>query len=47
MRIGLFFATTNPYATPEFLAAAAAGAEEGGFSSVWVGEHTEIGRAHV
>jgi len=42
VRIGLFFATTNPYATPEFLAAAAAGAEEGGFSSVWVGEHAVL-----
>ena len=42
MRIGLFFATTNPYATPEFLAAAAAGAEEGGFSAVWVGEHAVL-----
>jgi probable F420-dependent oxidoreductase len=42
MRIGLFIATTNPVATPEFLAAAAAGAEEGGFSSMWAGEHAVL-----
>jgi probable F420-dependent oxidoreductase len=42
MRIGLFIATVNPIATPEFLATVATGAEEGGFSSVWVGEHAVL-----
>jgi probable F420-dependent oxidoreductase len=42
MRIGLFIATTNPFATPELLATVAGAAEEGGFSSVWVGEHAVL-----
>ncbi|HWC38167.1 MAG TPA: LLM class F420-dependent oxidoreductase [Acidimicrobiales bacterium] len=42
MRIGLFIATTNPFATPELLATVAGVAEEGGFSSVWVGEHAVL-----
>lgn len=42
MRVGLFVATVNPIATPEFLAALAGGAEEGGFSSLWVGEHAVL-----
>jgi probable F420-dependent oxidoreductase len=32
----------NPFATPELIAAFARGAEEGGFSSVWVGEHAVL-----
>jgi probable F420-dependent oxidoreductase len=39
MKIGLFLATINPIATPEYVAAFARGAEERGFDSLWVGEH--------
>ena len=39
MRLGLFIPSVSPIATPEFLAAFAHAAEEGGFSSVWMGEH--------
>jgi len=39
MKIGLFLATINPIATPEYIAAFASGAEERGFDSLWVGEH--------
>jgi probable F420-dependent oxidoreductase len=39
MKIGLFLATINPIATPEYIAAFARGAEERGFDSLWVGEH--------
>ena len=39
MKIGLFLATINPVATPEYIAAFASGAEERGFDSLWVGEH--------
>ena len=37
--IGLFLATVNPIATPEYVTAFARGAEERGFDSLWVGEH--------
>ena len=39
MKLGLFLATINPIATPEYIAAFARGAEERGFDSLWVGEH--------
>jgi len=39
MQIGLFLATTNPIATPEYITAFARAAEERGFDSLWVGEH--------
>jgi probable F420-dependent oxidoreductase len=39
MRVGLFLPSVSPVATPEFLTAYAAAAEEGGFASIWVGEH--------
>jgi probable F420-dependent oxidoreductase len=39
MKVGLFLATINPIATPEYIAAFAQGAEERGFDSLWVGEH--------
>lgn len=39
MRVGLFVPSVNPLATPEYLTAFAEAAEEGGFSSVWAGEH--------
>ena len=39
MKVGLFLATINPIATPEYIAAFARGAEERGFDSLWVGEH--------
>jgi probable F420-dependent oxidoreductase len=39
VRLGLFIPSVNPIATPEYLAAFARAAEDGGFSSVWVGEH--------
>jgi probable F420-dependent oxidoreductase len=42
MRVGIFIATVNPIATPEQLGALAGGAEEGGFSSLWVGEHAVL-----
>ncbi len=39
MRMGLFLPSVSPIATPEFLEAYAGAAEEGGFDSIWVGEH--------
>jgi probable F420-dependent oxidoreductase len=39
VRLGLFIPSVNPIATPEYLAAFARAAEEGGFASVWMGEH--------
>ena len=39
MRLGLFIPSVSPIATPEYLAAFATAAEEGGFDSVWMGEH--------
>jgi len=39
MRIGLFLPSVSPVATPEFLAAFAGAAEDGGFASLWIGEH--------
>jgi probable F420-dependent oxidoreductase len=42
MRIGLFVPTVNPLATPEVLATIAAGADERGFSSLWIPEHVVL-----
>lgn len=39
MKIGLFLATINPIATPEYITRFAQAAEERGFDSLWVGEH--------
>jgi probable F420-dependent oxidoreductase len=39
MKVGLFAPLTNPYHTPEYLAALGAEAEARGFHSIWVGEH--------
>ncbi len=39
MRIGLFLPTVSPLATPEFLEACGAAAQDSGVSSLWVGEH--------
>jgi probable F420-dependent oxidoreductase len=42
MRVGLFAPLGNPFATPEYLAALGAGAEERGFHSLWVAEHVVL-----
>ena len=42
MKIGLFLGAFYPHVTPEYLAAAAVGAEARGFHSVWVGEHVVL-----
>jgi probable F420-dependent oxidoreductase len=42
MHIGLFLGAFVPPSTPEFLLAAARGAEARGFHSVWVGEHVVL-----
>jgi probable F420-dependent oxidoreductase len=39
VRIGLFAALSNPWATPSYLATLGRGADERGFHSVWVAEH--------
>jgi probable F420-dependent oxidoreductase len=39
VRMGLFLPSVSPIATPEFLAAYAAAAEDAGFDSLWIGEH--------
>jgi probable F420-dependent oxidoreductase len=39
MRLGLFVPSVSPFATPEYLAVFARAAEDGGFASVWMGEH--------
>lgn len=39
MQVGLFAPLANPWATPEYLSTLASGAEERGFSSIWVAEH--------
>ena len=39
MRLGLFIPSVSPIATPEYLGAFAEAAEEGGFASIWMGEH--------
>jgi probable F420-dependent oxidoreductase len=42
MQLGLFVASANPFATPDYLRAVAGGAEERGFTSVWVPEHVVL-----
>ena len=42
MKFGLAVALTNPWATPEYLAAVVRGAEERGFHSLWVPEHVVL-----
>src|SRR6266550_8443982 len=42
MRIGLMVMSANPVATPEYLTALAEASEEGGFASLWVGEHAVL-----
>jgi len=39
MQVGLFAPLANPWATPEYLSTLASGAEQRGFSSIWVAEH--------
>jgi probable F420-dependent oxidoreductase len=39
VRVGLFLPSVSPVATPEYLAAFAEAAEDGGFASIWAGEH--------
>lgn len=47
MHIGLFLGAFVPPTTPAFLAAAARGAEERGFHSLWVGEHVVLFDQHA
>lgn len=42
MQLGLFIASANPFATPDYLRAVAAGAEERGLHSIWVPEHVVL-----
>ena len=42
MDVGLFAPFTNPFATPEYIEAYGRGAEERGFSSIWVAEHVVL-----
>lgn len=42
MEIGLFIPLANPVATPDYIRAVAARAEEGGFASLWVAEHVVL-----
>jgi probable F420-dependent oxidoreductase len=42
MKVGLFAPLANPWATPEYLATLASGAEERGFDSIWVAEHVVL-----
>ncbi len=42
MKVGLFLGAFYPHVTPDYLAAAARGAEARGFHSVWVGEHVVL-----
>ena len=44
MRVGLFAPFTNPFSTPEYVAAFGQAAEERGFSSLWVAEHVVLFR---
>ncbi len=46
MRIGLFLGLAVPPATPEFLLRVAKGADERGFSSLWLGEHVVLFDKH-
>jgi probable F420-dependent oxidoreductase len=42
MRVGLFAPFTNPFATPEYMAAFGKAAEDRGFASIWVAEHVVL-----
>lgn len=42
MRIGLFAALANPFATPDYLNALGPAAEERGFHSIWAAEHVVL-----
>jgi probable F420-dependent oxidoreductase len=42
MKVGLFAPLTNPFATPEYIQAMGAGAEERGFDSIWMAEHVVL-----
>ncbi len=42
MKVGLFAPLANPYATPEYIQAIGAGAEERGFDSIWLAEHVVL-----
>jgi probable F420-dependent oxidoreductase len=42
MRVGLFIPSVAPIATPEFLSAFSESADEGGFASIWLGEHVVL-----
>ena len=42
MRVGLFAPLGNPFATPEYIAALGAAAEERGFHSLWAAEHVVL-----
>jgi probable F420-dependent oxidoreductase len=42
VRIGLFVVSVNPLASPEYLMALGAAAEERGFAELWLGEHVVL-----
>ncbi len=42
MKVGLFAPLANPFATPEYIQAIGAGAEERGFDSIWLAEHVVL-----
>lgn len=42
MQLGLFAPTASPFSTPEWLLALGRGAEERGYSSIWVPEHVVL-----
>jgi probable F420-dependent oxidoreductase len=42
MKVGLFAPLANPWATPEYMATLAKGAEERGFHSLWAAEHVVL-----
>jgi probable F420-dependent oxidoreductase len=42
MRIGIFAALANPFATPDYLNTLGPAAEERGFASLWVAEHVVL-----
>lgn len=42
MKIGVFAALVNPFATPEYVRMLGPAAEERGFHSIWVGEHVVL-----
>ncbi|MEO8604660.1 MAG: LLM class F420-dependent oxidoreductase [bacterium] len=42
MKIGIFAAMATPFASPEYVQALGAAADERGFHSIWVGEHVVL-----